>query len=357
MSKLEDILADITNNNASVTTKTASAAPAPEPTAEDALLATVRDFSQKIASQGAAAPQNSALAHVEKVASDLAQAENLAMLKQAEIMGTVFADGVMARLANYESAVTKTAAAGAQGGYTQDDLEKVAQAAYAQAQQDFEKQAAAEYEQGYRETEEQIFKLAAEAHYAGQCYAREIVKEASNAASRKILADRFAKNNRMTDPKKLTAAEKAREFVTKNKKGLAGGAALGAGVGAGAAAYGTSRGEKKEAEGREPTFLETASPLYAGMTAPEGRGLEAILRGATGHLGGAAVGIPVGLGAGMLAGSGGQALARRLGAAADMPAGVGRSVGGVLGGLGGAAVGGNLAAREMLRPVYADQGS
>ena len=173
MSTLDSILAQLTDQ--SVTTKTASVStPAATPTAEDAALSAVRNATKTASAPAPVAQPTDTVAALQKIAADTAAREQELMVKQAHDQGAAFCDGFMARLAGYDQAFGKTAAV--QQGASQEDLQKIAQAAYAQGAADFEKQAAESYQAGYDATLREVHKVASDLHLAGQADARAIVQ-------------------------------------------------------------------------------------------------------------------------------------------------------------------------------------
>jgi hypothetical protein len=171
MATLDNIIARLQADTAAIE-KTASAEPPREVATpadpSEQMLATVRALSAKTAS--AEPVSNAAVPALDKIAADVAAAEEASMKKLASVGGQSFCDAFMARLAQYDTLVgTKTASAPA--GFSQADLE----AAYLQGQADLEKQAAAEYEQGQNAALEELHKVASELHIAGQQSARNVL--------------------------------------------------------------------------------------------------------------------------------------------------------------------------------------
>lgn len=170
MATLDNIIARLQADTAAIE-KTASAEPPREVATpadpSEQMLATVRALSAKTAA-AQTAPSNAAVPALDKIAAEVAAAEELALKKTAAIIGQASCDAFMARLAQYDEAIgTKTASA----GFSQTDLE----AAYLQGQADLEKQAAAEYEQGQNAALEELHKVASELHIAGQQSARNVL--------------------------------------------------------------------------------------------------------------------------------------------------------------------------------------
>jgi len=161
--KIERILAGIRESQTSE--KTASetpVAPATDKTAttNTALVAALNDAlssKEKIASE---TPATSPINDVMKVAEELAGAEKEAAVKEAQILGTAFADAAVARMAEWNKQASQMVSS---SPVVQEDPERIKQAAqmgYAQAKADLEKQAEESYVQGYNDTVETIHKTA-----------------------------------------------------------------------------------------------------------------------------------------------------------------------------------------------------
>jgi translation initiation factor 2B subunit (eIF-2B alpha/beta/delta family) len=110
---------------------------------------------------------------LQKLASDLASADQEALVKEAQFYGAAICDGFMSRLKQYESASeslpsSKTASA--------NDVEKIAQEAvrgYIETQTRIKHAAAEEYKRGYNDTLVQIEKVASDVFSVGaqDCHA------------------------------------------------------------------------------------------------------------------------------------------------------------------------------------------
>ena len=102
-----------------------------------------------------------------KIAEQLANAEQEALLKEAELYGAAVCDGFISRMGDYEGQGVKVASFGAEGGFDKfasENPELVKQAmelGYRETKDNLEKIASAAVEQGYAETMEHI-KVAAE---------------------------------------------------------------------------------------------------------------------------------------------------------------------------------------------------
>lgn len=102
-----------------------------------------------------------------KIASDVAATEQEMAIKEAQLLGRAFADAVVSRVGEWQSAAVKTASANAESGFDKfasENVELVKQAAelgYRQTKEHLEKVAAAEYDRGYNDTMAEVQKLAA----------------------------------------------------------------------------------------------------------------------------------------------------------------------------------------------------
>ena len=141
---------------------------AQDTSADEALLATVKEISEKTAAD---------LGELTKIAADVAQAESDAMLEQAKLAGVALCEGFMERLAAYDASV-KTASA---GQYVEPS-EEMLKVAYELGREDLEKEAQAAYEEGHEAALQEIHKVASEIHVAGQQSARNVLQALSEAA-------------------------------------------------------------------------------------------------------------------------------------------------------------------------------
>ena len=124
-----------------------------------------------------------------KIAQKLADAEQLARVKEAEMYGAAVCDGFIARMGEHESNGVKVASFGEQNvdeilvkqamelGYreTRNELEKLAQQSYADGYGEAEKIASAALQQGYNETQ----KIAAAALQQGYAEGQQMIKVAA----------------------------------------------------------------------------------------------------------------------------------------------------------------------------------
>jgi hypothetical protein len=178
--KLSQALAKI--SGAGAAEKTASApAVTPVPSSSDAAAETLKQALKEATAPAAPAEKTasaqSPVADLAKLAADVAGAEHEAATKEAQLYGAAVADGFMARLAQYEAASTKVAAA-APAAPTGDSFEKFAaenpdivkeahDLGYASTMTDLHKLAEAAYTKGYNETVEQIYKVACDSFVNG----------------------------------------------------------------------------------------------------------------------------------------------------------------------------------------------
>lgn len=102
-----------------------------------------------------------------KIASEVASTEQEMAYKEAQLLGRAFADSVVSRIGEWQTAAVKTAAEVTGSGFDKfasENVELVKQAAelgYRQTKEHLEKVAAAEYERGYNDTMSEVQKLAA----------------------------------------------------------------------------------------------------------------------------------------------------------------------------------------------------
>lgn len=182
--KLSDVLAKVTSNTVE---KTAAAAPSTTPTVSTTPSNDIADR-LKVALKEATAPetqktasQASPVQDLVKIASDLSAAEHDALVKEANLYGAAVCDGFMARLAQYDQASAKVAAAQpAQTAKTASDgdfekfasenpelVKEAAQLGFDSTVLQLEKLAHAAYDAGWNNTVTQIHKLASDSFVAG----------------------------------------------------------------------------------------------------------------------------------------------------------------------------------------------
>jgi hypothetical protein len=173
--KIDRILAGIRDTQAAE--KKASETPVPavaEKTAstQTALVAALNDALAPKDTKVASASEASPVDDVMKVAQELAGAEKEAAVKEAQILGTAFADAAIARMAEWNKTaaqmVTAAPVQAVQGNSdfgkfanaNPDLVKQAAQLGYEKAKADLEKQAEDSYVQGYNDTVETIHKTA-----------------------------------------------------------------------------------------------------------------------------------------------------------------------------------------------------
>ena len=124
-----------------------------------------------------------------KIAQKLADAEQLALVKEAEMYGAAVCDGFIARMGEHEHNGVKVASVGngdvdeilikqaMELGYreTRNELNKLAQSAYQQGYTEQEKIASAALQQGYNETQ----KIASAALQQGYAEGQKMIKIAA----------------------------------------------------------------------------------------------------------------------------------------------------------------------------------
>ena len=125
-----------------------------------------------------------------KIAQKLADAEQLALVKEAEMYGAAVCDGFIARMGEHDSNGVKVAGLGGGSdvdeylvkqamelGYTQtkSELEKVAQQAFVSGYDETQKIASAALQQGYNESQ----KIASAALQQGYSEGKEMIKVAA----------------------------------------------------------------------------------------------------------------------------------------------------------------------------------
>jgi hypothetical protein len=195
MKRLEDSKAA---DNAGV--KTASA---PEPTAAPSAEALRTELRQVLSSTdaektAAAQPaQASPTADLVKMASDLANAEEEALLKQAQVYGAAVCDGFMTRYAQYEAAASEVAPAQPKTAAAQpatDDFQKFAQEnpeltkeaydlGYRTKMAELQNQANEQFSAGYNDTMQEVHKIASDLYKHGAEWAQWAAKTAEHQRS------------------------------------------------------------------------------------------------------------------------------------------------------------------------------
>lgn len=153
--KLGTVLQSI--RNAESNEKTAAAAP--EVKTEKVAAQAADPLQSAINTALAAAPGEKTaaaatpVADVEKLAAQLENTENEALIKEAHLYGQALADGFVARLTQYDASLSKTASA----DNTQDKLAAVA------------------YDQGFEDATQTIYKIATECFTLGYSATEELL--------------------------------------------------------------------------------------------------------------------------------------------------------------------------------------
>lgn len=212
MAELNNILQSLKDIGGNGMQKTAAAQPTPpaekisaaEKDLVDALNNAVTSAEEKTASSnGGNGKDTSATAELLKVAGDLATADREGLMKEAELFGGAFADGCMARLAQYDAAILgggeKTASA---EGISQEEFEKWAQ----ENPEEFQKH----FNEGFKEASEELEKT----HQAA------LEKLASTPEGReKIAAFEQSYESTVDELKKLASTDEGQEKLADFNKG------------------------------------------------------------------------------------------------------------------------------------------
>jgi len=161
MSSLEQVLRLInTPEEETSSVKTAAEKTTVETDLESALTEIVKEASAKTADTSTPAKD------LEKIASTIANAENEALMKEAEFYGSAVADGFMARLTQYHEAAEKLAAEDPNSDmekFAEEHPELIKQAAelgYQTTHAQLEELHKLAYDKGYNDTVEAIYKFA-----------------------------------------------------------------------------------------------------------------------------------------------------------------------------------------------------
>ena len=174
--------------------KTASVAPQPAGPSAEALRTELRQvLSQAPSTEKTASTrpvQGDPSADLVKMASDLASAEEEALLKQAQVYGAAICDGFMTRYAQYEAAANEVAPAPIKTAAAQpvsDDFQKFAQEnpeltkeayelGYRTKMAELQEQANERFGAGYNDTMQEVHKLASALYKHGAEWAQWAVK-------------------------------------------------------------------------------------------------------------------------------------------------------------------------------------
>lgn len=197
-------LEDSTQASAAGVKTAADATPAAPATAStsEALRSELREVLNDAAKTAAApeptTPASAPVADLVKMATDLSNAEEEALLKQAQVYGAAICDGFMARYAQYETAASEVApeptkTAETQPATTDGDFNKFAQAnpelvkeaydlGYQTKMAQLKKTAEERFEAGYNDTLAEVHKTAAVVYKHGAEWAQWAVKTAEHNA-------------------------------------------------------------------------------------------------------------------------------------------------------------------------------
>ena len=169
--KLNDILSDLQNIGSSGVEKTAQVtSPTGQnvKTAKDELVQALNDAMTAPKTAAAKGDQTPVTDKVMKIASDLADSEGEALVKEAHVYGAAVADGFMARIGQYEQASGNVKVASS--GNDSQNFEKFAsenpeltkqavELGYLHGKQQIEQLKQASFEQGYNDANAQIQEL------------------------------------------------------------------------------------------------------------------------------------------------------------------------------------------------------
>jgi len=186
--ELSSILDALSDNSTDEITKTASAVSTNHTNKLESALEAALSMDKTASYQsGTVATPSEDLV---KIAQRLADAEQLALVKEAEMYGAAVCDGFIARMGEHEGNGVKVASFGGNTnvdeylikqamelGYmqTRSELEKVAQQSFMQGYSDTEKLASVSLQQGYQEAQ----KIASVALQEGYAAGKEMIKVAA----------------------------------------------------------------------------------------------------------------------------------------------------------------------------------
>lgn len=222
--ELREIMAQIKKTSADGLQKTASAPTPSVKTAEarDKLLHALNDVLTPTEKTAAAQPvSKSATGELVKIATDLANSESMALVKEAHLYGAAVADGFMARLGQYEAVVASES----------NPLLKTASADRVPTQAEFEKFAAENPELvkqaidlGYLHGKAQIEQLKTAAFEQGYADAHAQIAElqktaAGRAQLQKVAAELNSQNQLAAELEKLSETPEGREKLAEIKRG------------------------------------------------------------------------------------------------------------------------------------------
>lgn len=183
------------NDDGGIKTASDRSGQAPATTLQDQLRASLAAVTSgdntKTAAASPRASASSPTGDLLKLASDLSNAEDEALVKQAQIYGAAMCDGFMARYGQYESAAQDTHVPATVKSASADDadFEKFASAnpelvkeafdlGYQRKMDELTKEAQASMEQGYNDTMNEIHKLASDNYKKGSAHAQYLIRQA-----------------------------------------------------------------------------------------------------------------------------------------------------------------------------------
>lgn len=165
--RLDKILENIKAADTASEKTAAEKAPGIAPAREQLLAA----LNEAVPTAKVASAHTSPTEDLMKIANEVAATESEMAVKEAQLLGRVFADSVISRVGEWQGAAaslpgTKVASYEAEGfdkfaSENPDIIKQAAELGYTQTRAHLEKVAAAEYEQGYNETMAEVQKLAA----------------------------------------------------------------------------------------------------------------------------------------------------------------------------------------------------
>ena len=176
--KLSNLLKQINGNDGEktasvVSTPTASTGEKAASITGERLKAALHEATSKQTTLAEKKASNAPIADLTKLANETATLEHAALVKEAQVYGAAVCDGFMARLAAYNDAAEKVAA---QQVAVPAHLEKqAASLGFSTTMNQIEKLAEAAYAQGYNDTVEQIYKLAHDSFVNGYQHTLELV--------------------------------------------------------------------------------------------------------------------------------------------------------------------------------------
>ena len=162
---LDSVLAELNKTASAEAPKAEKATTKKVAQAKTELLDALKRVEASTANEKTAAVAPAPAAELQKIAADLAAADQEAIIKEAHVYGAAVADGFIARLGQYDAAagsVEKTAAA--------VDVEKIAEEAvrgYIETDRQIKTAAQAEFQRGYQETVAEIEKVATDCYGQG----------------------------------------------------------------------------------------------------------------------------------------------------------------------------------------------